>query len=482
MPNFKKYKTVRLHKVNYASFANGINADYDENLTPIKYSKCTYNFDYSHGMLKDGIGVQNLSIPFNANDSTMTKTINFPNGVHPLNCAIYKLDGNLNYTMLVFYCSDGKLYYNIVYSQNTGVTAFYGINLTKAPQYFNYNLNGENALIITNDTDGMWVKCASNTYNVPSSPKITSFCMHYERLFVTTSDEPHTLWFSDDLDPTNWNVSSTEAGFITMHDDRGKLIKVLSFNDYVYVFRDYGISRLTAYAKQEEFDLSNLFVSSGKIYANSIVLCGDRVLFLANNGLYQFDGANTYKINLNIDTMLDGIDNASCNAVYHDGCYYLACKLKFDNVEDYAIIKINLANGNLSIAKGINVISLSSICAYDIDKLVAIVKVGNEYKIGEIVTNGKCFDEDTYKYWRSPSTDFGIPYKDKTIKEIYFDSVGEVQIIIDIDGNLHTFSNIDVAPGQKRIKVNLKGKKIAINFASNSSTVAISNPQVIVGY
>lgn len=55
--------------------------------------------------------------------------------------------------------------------------------------------------------------------------------MHYERLFATTSTDKYTLYFSDDLDPTNWNENITEGGFIQMLDERGELLKVISFWD-----------------------------------------------------------------------------------------------------------------------------------------------------------------------------------------------------------------------------------------------------------
>ena len=71
----------------------------------------------------------------------------------------------------------------------------------------------------------------------------TSMDIHYERLFVTTTNEKSKVLFSDDLDPTLWSIDLSEAGFIEMVDERGALNRVISFNDYLYIFRDYLAAR-----------------------------------------------------------------------------------------------------------------------------------------------------------------------------------------------------------------------------------------------
>lgn len=107
-----------------------------------------------------------------------------------------------------------------------------GITLTSPPQAVNYTLYGKDVVLICSPTDNMVVWDGENdAYFVENSPKITSMTMHYERLFATTSTDKYTLYFSDDLDPTNWNENITEGGFIQMLDERGELLKVISFWD-----------------------------------------------------------------------------------------------------------------------------------------------------------------------------------------------------------------------------------------------------------
>ena len=88
--------------------------------------------------------------------------------------------------------------------------------------------------------DGVYlVDPAATNIKVNNAPKITSMCVHYERIFATVQDNQNALWFCKEFDPTKWEIDGTGAGFIEMVDERGYLTKVISFLDYVYIFREY---------------------------------------------------------------------------------------------------------------------------------------------------------------------------------------------------------------------------------------------------
>lgn len=500
MASLLKLKNMRYKKVSYASFANGINVDYDENLTPVKYSKLTYNFNYKNGALIKGLGIDaNLVFHHNTKYPEYTKTLVIADDMNVQSAGLYRYveeTYGMDLSRLVFYCSDGTLKYNYVHADETTIREINDVNFTSPPLMFNYQLNGQCCLIATTPKDGMWVISSSGNYKVENTPKITSLCLHYERLFVTVENDKSAVWFSDDLDPTNWTVDNSQAGFIKMYDDRGDVIKVVSFNDYVYIFREYGITRLTAYAKQEEFDLTNLFVSSGRIYKNSITICGDRIMFLASDGLYVFNGSSTSKVELNIDNLFSTRPNLNCVSAFHDGYYYLACNLDFNDkhnkivgseedmpYENNALIQINISTGELSIARGVNIVSLNPVCTRSFNCMLASVKTTKDtYRLGVVNNCGKIFETPTLKYWKSPYSDFGLPNASKLIKELYFNCDGEVTVYINIDGKTYAYNTFDSVGDLRKLKVNLRGFKIAIDFESNSEDVVISNPQAIIGY
>ncbi len=493
-----KLKNVTYRRVNYATFSGGVNMDYDENLTPVKYSKLTYNFNYKNGALVQGLGIDPIIVLHNnIIFPDYTKILVVPDELEVVATYTYKrMATSLDLSWQIFYCADGSMYYNNLHSTDQNYHLIPDVTFSSPPLMFNYMLNGEYCLICTTPNDGMWVLNGNKHYKVENAPKITSFCLHYERLFVTVDNDRAAVWFSDDLDPTNWEIGSDKAGFIQMYDDRGDVLKVVSFNDYVYIFREYGISRLTAYAKQEEFDLTNLFVSSSRIYKDSITVCGDRIIFLASDGLYVFNGSTTSKIQLNINALFTDEPNITCHSAFNNGYYYLACRLHFNDGhnkvigteqtlphDNNALLQLNISTGELSIGRGYNIVSLDSVCTRSINALLASVEVSpNHYKLGMVTNCGKIIDTPTVKYWKSPSTDFGIPNTPKTLRDLYYNAKGDVTVYIEVDGVTHAYTRYDLVGEIRHVRINLKGYKFAVNFESSDDNVTISNPQAIIGY
>lgn len=494
-------KNISYKKVNYANFFNGINVDYDQFILPINHSINTYNFSFSRGALTTGLGINSIHFPTNVlMVDKSTRVANFT-GYEIKATWLYRKENqsrsdNHNnfyyYNLLIFQTTNGNFYYYDICHTSDYIKQINGINLTDIPNIVNYNLNGVDSILICS-TQGMyfWDQTKNTATKVDNAPKIKSMCLHYERLFATVDSDRNEIWFSDDLDPTNWNVSIEEAGFIKFNDDRGVVNKVVSFNDYVYVFREYGISRITAYAQQTEFNVAQLFVSSGKIYGNSVCVCGDKILMLTANGVYAFDGYNTTKINLNIDNLLDNTQNINCQSCYCNGKYYLACNLNFHDDKkvlcennngfvNNALLELDLETKNLNIMRGVDIRNLNAVLDDKVNKVIVVYNDGTNYKIGELGNFGKVYDTALPKCWQSPLSDFGYPEKYKIIKEIYLKSKSPLSITIRTESNSKTFK-LTPKNGIASLKTIIKGKLIAVDFESSEDIVEISNPTIIMG-
>lgn len=492
-PAKTKGKNISYSKLNYASFKNGINADYDSYLTPITYSKNTFNYSFKNGALKTGLGVDALKLPKQDNRPDVLRELNMPEGVEAVGCWVYERyipeDFRKVYD-LIMYGSDNIVYWTGLFSQ---LTDFYELlTLQKIPNFINYRLNGQDSLIMTNDVDGMYVfDSRQNPYHVENAPKINSMCIHYERLFATVDGDKSEVWFSDDLDPTNWNISLNEGGFVSMIDERGSVNKVISFKDYIYVFRDYGIARITAFSKQTEFNVSQLFVSSAKIYAKTVCVCGDRVLFLATDGVYIFDGSSTTKVELNINKLFEGINNDNANAAYFNGKYYLACKLKIIlprigcermPFKNNMLLEIDVLTGELTILRGVDIINMHTIKTETYTNLMVCARdnTTKKYRLGLLSNSGKIFDNATQKLWESPFSDFGYPHRDKVMREIYVVNKYPFTLTVKTEKEQRLF-HVNNTKGISCIRPYLKGKMFALNFASTLAEAEISNPQVVIG-
>ena len=257
----------------------------------------------------------------------------------------------------------------------------------------------------------------SNPTKIESAPIISSMCIHFERLFATVFGEKRKIIFSDDLNPTNFNINSREGGFIELVDEFGKSNRVISFNGYLFVFRDFNIARITAFADQTDFSVEQLYLSNGRIYENTVAVCGNRIIYLASDGLYAFSGGSSSRINLNIDKLLIGVENDNAVATYNDGYYYLICTLKYpdDKImqETYnhtminnTLIRLNVNNGELSILRGYNFTDLFLIkYVLGSEVLVSVSDMGLTRML-MIDNSGMYRGEPSHKVWNSPLSDF----------------------------------------------------------------------------
>lgn len=430
------------HRVNINNFLSGVNSAYDQSvLSPSVAADC-YNFDFTSGALNGCKGFEDMGIEA---DAVWT----------------FRSDeAGINYLM---YSNKGEIFYR---TEDGKTEKLNGITLTGIPKAIKYRLYGEDVMLICSPSDNMVVwNGIDDAYYVSSSPLITSMAMHYERMFVTTSDQRDTLWFSDDLDPTNWNAQMSEGGFIELADERGALIRVLGFLNYVYIFRERGISRLTAYADQSEFSISHLYVTSGRIFEKSIALCGDRVIFASSDGIYLFDGVSTKRILANLDELLEPDENSV--GVYYEGKYYLALRANFKGSDgfdgDHVNNSVLIYDGNgYTLLRGYDVSDF-----YADDKLYAIEK-------GTINTyGGKC---PFPKRWTMPQTDLGSG-RVKKLKVLYIDTDSDISIKTNIDGKEKTFE-VKGDDKPSRVVINIPGRKFGMTIDCASTDPRISRPQL----
>lgn len=455
--------------------------DIDPNILPLKYAYNAYNFDISDGALKDGLGIENLDKAYLQKQSDLV----YPPGEVLRAWQYYRYDFDLQRRddKLIIYMSDGYLYYVGLFDQSVNFTKIENSLFSSPPNFLNYRLNGQDVLIATSPEDEMLVFDGQQAHRVLDAPKITSMSIHYERLFATSSGESNQIWFSKELDPINWDINLESAGFIEMNDQRGALLEVMSFLDYVYVFREFGITRISAYADQTQFFVSHLFTSSGRICKNTVALCGDRVIFLTSSGLYAFDGLQTHKI---LDAITGGIrDLESARAVFYNGKYYLACKYDFgDNQKlhcensDFvlnAIIEYDIIKKSYVVYRGIDTVSFCPLKLGTKELLALTVRGEKSSSLSVICQGGKYYQESLKKVWQSPYTDLGLGNYKKVLKALHITSHAPCLILINTDGQERQY-DIGGGQGVTRITPKLKFNKISIAFVCERSPSYITRP------
>ena len=437
----------------------------DENLLSQTVSRLNFNCDGSSGALKSLYGIEGF------------ENFVFKNDV----LRVWHYVSNDGKSHLIAFCDDYHLYSGNV--DNGEIVRISTEPMSAVPDAVNYRLGEEDVIIFCSAKDTLKVFDGQNFYAIESAPQISSMCVHYERIFGCLDN---VLWFSDDLNPTNWNVSATEAGYVEMADDRGKLLKVVSFADYLYVFREYGIARVSAYSSQQDFAVTQLFVTSGKIYPQTVSICGDKILFLSQDGLYLFDGAETTKLLYDLSGLFDQMENVNACAEYSGGKYFLACKLNFgedvrysneQHFQNNAVVVYDLQKGNVSIIRGADVRFMKNTTLKN-GTLLMCLGGGLGKKVGMLTSSGKLMDTVLPKYWKMPQSQLGQSLAQKYLEYIVLITQADVTLEVECDGQLHLVEIMGSKLAQK-VPLKLSGKTFSFAFYTENPTLYVSMPRVV---
>lgn len=415
----------------------------------MRYAYKCDNFCFHRGVLSDGWGIEEDERFLGINDAIAAWQ------------HVYDKNGKAE-TVEMYLGANGD-----VYAEKDGAFVKAGDSrLSSPPLTAGYRLYGEDVTLLCTSEDGMNVYDGTAIRKVDPSPLVTSMTLHYERLFATTANEPYTVRFSDDLDPTNWAEGLDYGGFLQLADGYGKTNKVISFLNYVYVLRDYGISRIVAYADQSEFSVSNLYVSAAEIYPRTAAVCGDRVVFLASDGLYAFDGLSTAKILSRLGTLSERKESAT--AAYFGGKYYLA--YSSGGEKNDSLLVFDLSTGVCELSVGVN-----------IDRFTSGNRLGaiSGGKVVKITRCGKTLDGPTVKVWRTPFGALLSPDKKKKILSVSLETATKLKLRVLFDSKEKTVT-IKPSNGIITVPVGASGKKIGFEIETAETGTRISSLSFVI--
>ena len=486
MFNSEKYPNlVKQHlKIKLNDFSKGLKTFVTENLLPMRYAINTYNFCYNEKGLTDGLGVR----PLHVYNGIMEKVMNTPTEADSiLGFWVYRqyTENHGLIPLMMGYGSNGKLYFGRI---TTADHEFRDADITapELPSCFNYMLNGKNVFLCCSKNKISVFDAIQNREYTENIPSIESAAVHAGRLFATVSEYDNRIYFSDELDPTNWNISDFDGGYIELNDERGKLRQLIESNNYLYVIRDFGISRISAWGLQTDFSVTNMYLSTCKIYTKTAALCGSIIILLCKDGLYYFNGYSMQKITLGFEKLLVGEDNESAVGTFMDGKYYLACRLNFgDNnvvcceTGDYqnnALIEYDINTGEVNILRGVDVCSMAPFQSIWFTKLVVCLRHG---RVCELTRDGMANGDPLPKLWSSGYTDLGYPDRKKVLKKLYLNSTTDLTIRVNADGKEYRYQ-IHGSDLPVEVRLNVSAKMFSITFECTLNNAIISDPQVEV--
>ena len=215
-------------------------------------------------------------------------------------------------------------------------------------------------------------------------------------------------------------------------------------------------------------------------------VCGARILFLTQRGLFDFDGSGTVKILDRLSGLFEGEDNSQARAAYFGGKYYLACRLNFNDGRrvmcekgDYvnnALVEVDLASGSVAVVRGVDVASLAAVNAPDKNFLLACFR--NEKRVAIFDDGGSVFGEAMPKRWVCPKTDLDGADRRKLLRYALIETEHDLTLCVEADGQEHT-RFVRGSDRQQKVPFNVTGSVFRLSVDADTDKMRVSRPQLI---
>ncbi len=483
----KSYTKKRLFIDNFSSMQNTDNNEYDLELSE---PKTCFNAKTNLGTLVCSNGLSHLKLPI-SQDLNYEVTMRELSDITFSKIWHYKYFSALNNRydyVLVGFGSDKKLYFtNIFFADEL----FHKINisLNSEPVAINFIVSGDDVIGFSSPNDNFLVwYCDNEPYAVTTAPKFVSICLHKKRLFVIDSENDNLVRFSSKTDPMQWTTSNEGegAGTIEMNDYKGQLKNLISFGDYVFVFRDYGISKITSYSSDSVYYASNVYSSSRKIYCSTACVCEDKIYFLQEDGLYKFDGSNVEKVDLKFSNMLSDFSQDNANTCFYNGKLFVACKLDFDDdttigcesgtYKNNCLVEFDTERKEYNITRGVDICCMLAVNDLFVNKMV-VLQNGSSF-LWQLDSTGVLHETVLPKKWESGKITLSSFSTNKILKEVRLKCSCSCNIKIESDLRSKSFSLVK-SEKMSRLVGSLAGKEFSISISSLDNELNLSNLEMI---
>lgn len=486
-------KIAKTKSIRFDNFSKIFNCDSEIYGGMVK-PRLSYNFISDDKSLISGFGISDIKLSKDESSFVTDRTLVNSYNVKFLGAWLYNYYSETFKKFqkkVVLYGEDKNIYFFRLFGLDTGIYQLYDETLNSIPDAIHYNINGKDIMIFSSKDDKILVwHSDSDPYTLENVPMFRSICMHSSRLFAIVEGPGNKIWYSDNADPTSWpaTIDST-IGVIEFPDEqRGKPNKILSFLEDMYVFRDFGISKITYYPKTQTHEITQLFISSGNIFSDTVCICNDKIYMLASDGIYVFDGNETVKLDLVVNKYFSLV-NSNAKGAFFEGKYFVACNLNYDDNtrvfdedrEDCinnTLISVDVLTNQVSILRGVDIAWLLPLTEGHFSKLLVCLNGDYGTRICELTKDGLYFDDVLPKHFEIDIDDLGNLNNKKIIKKIYIDTLYDCVLKIRCDGKEETHL-IKGGKTNNHINIMKRADKFSMIIESNSQNNKIKTLEVL---
>ena len=467
-----------------SDFKGGVNMNEDDQNMSLSESPLAYNVSGKDGSLKRCEGYGRAY----KHEDMLNKELIIPELPTPGSgrLLVYRVNTETQPREHLAYVNDLGLYKCILDGFDLKWQLINTVDFSTVEYSVNYRKDSGDCLVfgpgVENNNIYLWSHFSQPPSPVEGTPKLSSAVVHYERMFgVGDPDHVNRIWFSAQFDPTDFTVSLDAGGYIDVMGDKGRALRVLSFSDSIFVFWQYGITRVKAYNYQSEFTVSDIYSCDSEILKNSVCLCGDQIIFAAKDGIYSFDGYSVQRISDKITGIINEGLNASgeCSA-YFRGKYYLAVPSSYlSEVEGHLMLEYDTSSNKWRIFKGQ---AIRQLLVYHDEGRERLLLIGNNY-VYEMDGSQTFGGMPISARWDMPMSNLGKPHLIKNIRELLITAQGEGLLrlrMITESAEIERTIRLRDTRRVYKVPVRISGKLVQLsieNVSGNNFTV--SNPMVI---
>lgn len=245
---------------------------------------------------------------------------------------------------------------------------------------------------------GEWYVFSEGTMQQKSGVFAEYAAFHYERLFVWDGEK---LRFSATLDPFRWTQGLQDAGYAYLPSAFGEVCAMLSFGERLYLFRDAGVTVFRAFGDNRNFKAVEKKFACRGVVGDTVCSTGDGVCFLADDGIYRFDGEDAVKI---FDVRM-----RDAEASFFGGKYVLSGSVRGERV------LLVFSDGKTCIYRA-DAHALSGDTFYTGDRWLSFAEgIGSQ---------------PTERSWESGMTEFGLGNGRKMLKKVELFGRGEISFAV----------------------------------------------------
>ena len=471
--NLLKTKKSNEKTFEFDMFSSSAQTSTDESLCNFNLTKECYNFKTESGALVCGYGFEPFKSPLNKTDLNSESVVEIRgNEVSALwDFEWYDQQNDENKYYCMYFNDEMKVCYDNLFGSRP-TTLLVNTNFTETPIGMKYKIEGIDSMIFSGEGENLLVLYGQSEQTSETAPQMISICAHYGRFFAITKEARGRLVYSDNLNLLEWSDELTKN--LDFSDARGNLTKLITFNDYIFIFREYGITKISEYSSDSEFSISHLYQSDSYIYPNSIAHSGDKIFFLEKSGLKSFNGSSVKSIDLPEVKLLSKINN-NCFGQCFEGKYFLACKIDFSDdiggIDETGFLNnaLLIYDDNLNhvdIIRGVNVRSMLALNNPYKSKLIACFYGENKGAIGQLSSQNKLFNDFLPAKWTSVKTQLGFNAKMKKINNFTIKTAYPCSVKIKSEKESKTFflNGSDVL---QFVKTNIYGKEFQVTISSD---------------